>query len=143
MENELSAGEESNPFWNNLLWVACRQGRLTRDDFRYLFSQHDVFFVFFGGDPPESYLHFLRKGLGLERARIRFEPTTLRFAAAFLDDPPILLTPSLCQDLLQGLRSAGVAEEHLAFFRDFSEDYEEGAPSPRAIRLQDEFWDFL
>jgi pyrroloquinoline quinone (PQQ) biosynthesis protein C/mannose-6-phosphate isomerase-like protein (cupin superfamily) len=157
----LHTAQGSHPFWDNRIFRACAAGALTKDDFRFFFSQYYLYTQSFtrylaalmasceddlhrarlseniweegGGAAPERrhaevFRRFLRDGLGVDVEGIDFLDATRYFVHEYLDSHPAAgsaflslgtegIVPRMYGILVNGLLKAGVAEEHVAFFR--------------------------
>jgi len=161
----LRARAAEHPFWSTPLLAACRAGHLTREDFRFIFSQYYLYSRNFtryltglmtnceddllrsqlgqnvweesGGIEvdkrhAEIFRRFLTRGLDLDVSSIEFVACAEWFvreyleftrraapaeSSAFLSLGTEGIVPRLYSLFLEGLTKAGVAEEHLEFFR--------------------------
>ncbi len=161
----LHAAQAGHRFWDNRVFRACAAGALTRDDFRFFFSQYYLYTRSFtrylaalmascesdlhrarlaeniweegGGAAPERrhaeiFRRFLRDGLEVDVDDLDFEDVTRFFVREYLDfclhahpaaGSAFLslgtegIVPRMYAILVDGLLKAGVAEEHIAFFR--------------------------
>lgn len=161
----LHTAQGSHPFWDNRIFRACAAGALTKDDFRFFFSQYYLYTQSFtrylaalmasceddlhrarlseniweegGGAAPERrhaeiFRRFLRDGLGIDAGDIDFLDATRYFVREYLDfclhSHPAAgsaflslgtegIVPRMYGILVNGMLKAGVAEEHVAFFR--------------------------
>jgi pyrroloquinoline quinone (PQQ) biosynthesis protein C/mannose-6-phosphate isomerase-like protein (cupin superfamily) len=161
----LHAAQSEHPFWDNRVFRACAAGALTKDDFRFFFSQYYLYSQSFtrylaalmascesdfhrarlaeniweegGGTAPERrhaqiFRRFLRDGLGADVDDIDFSDATRFFVREYLDfclhahpaaGSAFLslgtegIVPRMYGILVNGLLKAGVAEEHVGFFR--------------------------
>jgi quercetin dioxygenase-like cupin family protein/pyrroloquinoline quinone (PQQ) biosynthesis protein C len=164
--SELRQRQTEHPLWEHQLLVGCREGTLTVEDFRYLFSQYHLYSISFtrflaalmmrcesdlfrarlsqnlweegGGCEPsnrhcELFRLFLRDAMGVEDpSTLIYESYTRHFVAQYLeaclDDDIVASTaflalgtegivPGLYTLFISGLTQAGVADDHLSFFK--------------------------
>jgi len=161
----LHSAQAGHRFWDNRIFRACAAGALTRDDFRFFFSQYYLYTRSFtrylaalmascesdlhrsrlaeniweegGGAAPERrhaeiFRRFLREGLDVDVDDVDFSDVTRFFVREYLDfclhahpaaGSAFLslgtegIVPRMYAILVDGLLKAGVAEEHIAFFR--------------------------